>query len=117
MVKLTEALVCKREPFYDANVAVWEWQEKTDGGCLNESCAFVQFHGKAPTSCVRDAVFLSTGLRECYFTRATRSNSGCVQGMILGIPTMSTGRLRDSSESSPLHSTRTSLFPRIAGAA
>ncbi|KXN85926.1 hypothetical protein AN958_10687 [Leucoagaricus sp. SymC.cos] len=49
------------EPFFDANVAIWEWQTQ-HGGCPSESCAFIQLHGKAETSCVSDTIFLSTGL-------------------------------------------------------
>ncbi|KAJ3568053.1 hypothetical protein NP233_g5964 [Leucocoprinus birnbaumii] len=49
------------EPFFDANVAIWNWQVQ-QGGCPSASCAFIQFHGKADTSCPKDTVFLSTGL-------------------------------------------------------
>ncbi|KAJ3566746.1 hypothetical protein NP233_g6804 [Leucocoprinus birnbaumii] len=49
------------EPFFDANVAIWEWQSQ-HGGCPSASCAFIQLHGKADTTCAKDTIFLSTGL-------------------------------------------------------
>jgi len=49
------------EPFFDANRAIWEWQTQ-NGGCPSSSCAFIQFHGKAATTCAQDGIFLSTGL-------------------------------------------------------
>lgn len=50
------------EPFFDANVAIWTWQSQ-HGGCPTASCAFIQMHGKADTTCVHDDIFLSAGLR------------------------------------------------------
>ena len=51
----------KLELFYDTNRAIWAWQEQ-NGGCPAANCAFIQFHGKAATTCPTDAIFLSTGL-------------------------------------------------------
>lgn len=49
------------EPFFDANRAIWEWQVR-QGGCPSSSCAFIQLHGKAKTTCAKDDIFLSAGL-------------------------------------------------------
>jgi len=51
------------EPFFDANRAIWEWQV-LQGGFPSSSCAFIQFHGKAKTTCAKDDIFLSTGLAD-----------------------------------------------------
>ncbi|KAF9447376.1 hypothetical protein P691DRAFT_793566 [Macrolepiota fuliginosa MF-IS2] len=51
------------EPFFDANRAIWEWQTR-HGGCPSLSCAFIQFHGKARTTCPKDDIFLSAGLAD-----------------------------------------------------
>lgn len=40
---------------------MWEWQVQ-QGGCPSSSCAFVQLHAKAKTTCVTDDIFLSAGL-------------------------------------------------------
>ncbi|KAF5353363.1 hypothetical protein D9756_007861 [Leucocoprinus leucothites] len=58
---LTDVAHNDLEPFFDANVAIWNWQVQR-GGCPPASCAFIQFHGKADASCPNDTVFLSTGL-------------------------------------------------------
>lgn len=50
-----------REPFFDANLAIIGWQNE-NGGCPATSCAFIQMHGKAPTTCPSEQVFLSAGL-------------------------------------------------------
>ncbi|KAG7440902.1 uncharacterized protein BT62DRAFT_1047346 [Guyanagaster necrorhizus] len=50
------------EPFNDANRAIWAWQN-VNGGCPTSRCAFIQFHGKSPTTCLYDQIFLSSGLR------------------------------------------------------
>jgi len=46
-------------------VAILDWQSQ-QGGCPSASCAFIQLHGKADTTCVEDDIFLSTGLRKHY---------------------------------------------------
>ncbi|KAF8055233.1 hypothetical protein FPV67DRAFT_872613 [Lyophyllum atratum] len=51
----------KLEPFYDATRTIHEWQVGR-GGCPGASCAFIQFHGKANTTCTTDQMFLSSGL-------------------------------------------------------
>ncbi|KAG5651064.1 hypothetical protein H0H81_009999 [Sphagnurus paluster] len=51
----------KLEPFYDANRSIYSWQT-AQGGCPAPSCAFIQFHGKGPSTCPADHIFLSTGL-------------------------------------------------------
>lgn len=47
--------------FHTANLAIMKWQ-MAKIGCPSESCAFIQFHGKAKTSCKESSIFLSTGL-------------------------------------------------------
>ncbi|KAJ7751870.1 hypothetical protein DFH07DRAFT_745269 [Mycena maculata] len=49
------------EPFYSASKIIREWQN-ANGGCPAQSCAFIQMHGKAATSCPTDAMFLSSGI-------------------------------------------------------
>ncbi|KAK0188103.1 hypothetical protein F5146DRAFT_1062041 [Armillaria mellea] len=49
------------EPFHSASRAVWGWQN-VNGGCPTRSCAFIQLHGKSPTTCRTDQIFLSSGL-------------------------------------------------------
>ncbi|KAL0947520.1 hypothetical protein HGRIS_013619 [Hohenbuehelia grisea] len=49
------------EPFFDAAKAIWDWQSE-NGGCPSASCAYIQMHGKGPTTCSTDDVFMSTGL-------------------------------------------------------
>ncbi|KAH8823793.1 hypothetical protein DL96DRAFT_1741902 [Flagelloscypha sp. PMI_526] len=49
------------EPFVTASLAILDWQV-SQGGCPSASCAFVQFHGKAETSCPNESAFLSSGL-------------------------------------------------------
>ncbi|KAG6815768.1 hypothetical protein H0H87_011471 [Tephrocybe sp. NHM501043] len=51
----------KEEPFYDATRTIYQWQID-HGGCDADSCAFIQFHGKANTTCRVDQIFISTGL-------------------------------------------------------
>lgn len=54
-------VVSQLQPFYDANKAIWAWQN-ANGGCPSSSCAFIQFHGKSPKTCPYDQMFLSSGL-------------------------------------------------------
>ncbi|KAF4623310.1 hypothetical protein D9613_002302 [Agrocybe pediades] len=49
------------EPFFDASIAIHEWQHRRSG-CPSRSCGFLQFHGKGTLTCASDHVFLSTGL-------------------------------------------------------
>ena len=49
------------EPFFDANLAISEWQQQNHG-CPSSSCAYIQIHGKAPTTCSDDDIFLSSGI-------------------------------------------------------
>ena len=42
-------------------VVIRDWQRGLDG-CPSASCAFIQMHGKASTTCPNDTVFLSSGL-------------------------------------------------------
>ncbi|KAJ3789323.1 hypothetical protein GGU10DRAFT_260983 [Lentinula aff. detonsa] len=49
------------EPFSIANQAIRDWQN-ANGGCPSETCAYVQFHGKAAASCAADTMFISSGL-------------------------------------------------------
>ncbi|KAJ4471568.1 hypothetical protein J3R30DRAFT_1095094 [Lentinula aciculospora] len=49
------------EPFSVANREIREWQN-ANGGCPSETCAYVQFHGKAASSCAADTMFISSGL-------------------------------------------------------
>ncbi|KIM37757.1 hypothetical protein M413DRAFT_448272 [Hebeloma cylindrosporum] len=49
------------EPFFDASVSIYDWQQE-QGGCPSSTCAFVQFHGKGPSTCASDDVFLSSGI-------------------------------------------------------
>ncbi|PFH47533.1 hypothetical protein AMATHDRAFT_50238 [Amanita thiersii Skay4041] len=43
----------KTDPAHDKNA---------NGGCPAASCAYVQFHGKGPSTCRSDHIFISTGL-------------------------------------------------------
>ncbi|XP_006464086.1 hypothetical protein AGABI2DRAFT_187461 [Agaricus bisporus var. bisporus H97] len=61
MYYITDPAHNDQEPFFDANLAVWDWQNQ-QGGCPSSSCAFIQFHGKAEKTCSEDTIFLSTGL-------------------------------------------------------
>ena len=45
---------------------IHDWQHALDG-CPSASCAFIQMHGKASTTCASDTVFLSSGLGTCIF--------------------------------------------------
>ncbi|KAJ7612635.1 hypothetical protein FB45DRAFT_759820 [Roridomyces roridus] len=49
------------EPFHSASTMIIEWQ-RANGGCPSESCAIIQLHGKAETSCPTDAMFMSSGI-------------------------------------------------------
>ncbi|RXW22122.1 hypothetical protein EST38_g3742 [Candolleomyces aberdarensis] len=51
------------EPFFDAAVAIYEWQHAQSTGCPSSSCAFIQMHGKGLRTCPSDQVFMSSGLR------------------------------------------------------
>ncbi|KAJ6459634.1 hypothetical protein C8R45DRAFT_843214 [Mycena sanguinolenta] len=52
------------EPFFSASKVIRDWQH-ANGGCPEQSCAFIQLHGKGSDSCPTDTVFLSTGLGRC----------------------------------------------------
>ncbi|EJD54028.1 hypothetical protein AURDEDRAFT_110677 [Auricularia subglabra TFB-10046 SS5] len=49
------------QPFFNATIVIYEEQMKR-GGCPSESCAFLQMHGKASTTCPENQAFLSSGL-------------------------------------------------------
>ncbi|KAL1704136.1 hypothetical protein EV121DRAFT_206490 [Schizophyllum commune] len=49
------------EPFHLAQVAIKDWQD-AHGGCPTASCAYIQLHGKANTTCPQDVAFISSGL-------------------------------------------------------
>ncbi|TRM69818.1 hypothetical protein BD626DRAFT_475395 [Schizophyllum amplum] len=49
------------EPFHLAQVAIKDWQD-AHGGCPHATCAYIQLHGKASTSCSQDTAFISSGL-------------------------------------------------------
>ncbi|KAJ8518754.1 hypothetical protein ONZ45_g4208 [Pleurotus djamor] len=49
------------EPFFAAAKVIRRWQNE-QGGCPSQSCAFIQMHGKAASSCPSDTVFMSSGL-------------------------------------------------------
>ncbi|KAF9259039.1 hypothetical protein L218DRAFT_934164 [Marasmius fiardii PR-910] len=51
-----------KEPFIKANIQIAQWQHTQEGGCPGSSCAFIQLHGKADSSCREDTMFLSSGL-------------------------------------------------------
>ncbi|KAJ7210312.1 hypothetical protein C8J57DRAFT_1401105 [Mycena rebaudengoi] len=50
-----------KQPFFTAAKTVREWQ-LANGGCPPQSCAFIQMHGKAASTCPTDTIFLSSGL-------------------------------------------------------
>ncbi|KIJ98826.1 hypothetical protein K443DRAFT_680414 [Laccaria amethystina LaAM-08-1] len=58
---MTDPAHSVREPSFDANLAIIGWQNE-NGGCPATSCAFIQLHGKARTTCPSEQVFLSSGL-------------------------------------------------------
>jgi hypothetical protein len=49
------------EPFFDAHKVIRMWQIE-NGGCPSLSCAYLQMHGKGPTTCSEVDVFLSAGI-------------------------------------------------------
>ncbi|KAJ7058731.1 hypothetical protein C8F01DRAFT_281409 [Mycena amicta] len=49
------------EPFFPANIVIRDWQN-AHGGCPAATCAFIQLHGKAASTCPTDTMFLSSGL-------------------------------------------------------
>ncbi|KAJ6613953.1 hypothetical protein B0H10DRAFT_2046820 [Mycena sp. CBHHK59/15] len=49
------------EPFFTAAKAIQAWQTE-NGGCPTQSCAFIQMHGKAASTCPTDTMFLSAGI-------------------------------------------------------
>ncbi|KAJ6531659.1 hypothetical protein DFH09DRAFT_1183029 [Mycena vulgaris] len=49
------------EPFFSASKVIRAWQE-ANGGCPAQSCAFIQMHGKAASTCPTDTMFLSSGI-------------------------------------------------------
>jgi len=57
----TDAAHDMNEPFHLAMRAVRTWQRNRDG-CPNDSCAFIQMHGKDDDTCPSDTVFISAGL-------------------------------------------------------
>ncbi|KAF5329605.1 hypothetical protein D9619_009405 [Psilocybe cf. subviscida] len=50
------------EPFFDASMAIRDWQYLTHGGCPSSSCGFLQMHGKGRRTCASVDIFLSSGL-------------------------------------------------------
>ncbi|KAL1696279.1 hypothetical protein GGG16DRAFT_121112 [Schizophyllum commune] len=44
-----------------STVAIKDWQD-AHGGCPTSSCAYIQLHGKAKTTCPQDMAFISSGL-------------------------------------------------------
>jgi len=62
------------EPFFDANLAISEWQRK-NYGCPSSSCGYIQLHGKQLTTCPDDDIFLSSGLGNSSASIAWYSNS------------------------------------------
>ncbi|KAG6811717.1 hypothetical protein H0H92_006118 [Tricholoma furcatifolium] len=52
----------KEEPFYDATRTIYDWQMNNGDGCPSPKCAFIQFHGKGPSTCRSDHMFVSAGL-------------------------------------------------------
>ena len=42
-------------------MAIKDWQD-AHGGCPTASCAYIQLHGKAKTTCPQDMAFISSGL-------------------------------------------------------
>ncbi|KAH7103011.1 hypothetical protein BKA62DRAFT_82137 [Auriculariales sp. MPI-PUGE-AT-0066] len=50
------------QPFFAASIALFEAQTAAPGGCPAASCAFLQLHAKATTTCAKDKAFLSAGL-------------------------------------------------------
>ncbi|KAL1682748.1 hypothetical protein EV122DRAFT_287016 [Schizophyllum commune] len=44
-----------------STVAIKDWQD-AHGGCPTASCAYIQLHGKAKTTCPQDVAFISSGL-------------------------------------------------------
>ncbi|KAL1759511.1 hypothetical protein FB107DRAFT_287724 [Schizophyllum commune] len=44
-----------------STVAIKDWQD-AHGGCPTASCAYIQLHGKAKTTCPQDMAFISSGL-------------------------------------------------------
>ncbi|KAL1748696.1 hypothetical protein HDZ31DRAFT_79550 [Schizophyllum fasciatum] len=55
-----------KTPYYKTDpahsvVAIKDWQDE-HGGCPAASCAYIQLHGKADTSCPQDTAFISSGL-------------------------------------------------------
>ncbi|KAJ2929595.1 hypothetical protein H1R20_g7487, partial [Candolleomyces eurysporus] len=60
------------EPFFDAALAIYEWQHAQSTGCPSSSCAFIQMHGKGRRTCPSDQVFMSSGLRNnSWYTSST----------------------------------------------
>uniref|UniRef100_A0A8H8CJZ2 3-beta hydroxysteroid dehydrogenase/isomerase domain-containing protein n=1 Tax=Psilocybe cubensis TaxID=181762 RepID=A0A8H8CJZ2_PSICU len=49
------------EPFFDASVAIYQWQHRKSG-CSPSSCSFLQLHGKGSLKCPSDHIFLSSGI-------------------------------------------------------
>ncbi|KAF5343454.1 hypothetical protein D9758_011841 [Tetrapyrgos nigripes] len=49
------------EPFNVANRAIRAWQN-LHGGCPLKTCAYLQIHGKAASTCPSDTMFISSGL-------------------------------------------------------
>jgi len=47
--------------FFDTSISIYDWQHKKDN-CLSPTCGFVQFHGKGPSTCPSNDIFLSSGI-------------------------------------------------------
>ncbi|KAF9007201.1 hypothetical protein BDQ17DRAFT_1407677 [Cyathus striatus] len=46
---MTDPAHSTAEPFFDANIAIYNWQHAS-GGCPSASCAFIQLHGKGAST-------------------------------------------------------------------
>jgi len=73
---VTDAAHHDQELFHQVALVLRAWQQD-HGGCPAASCAYIQFHGKADTSCPGDAGFISAGIASAsWYTRpaAARPN-------------------------------------------
>jgi len=59
----TDSAHDNEQPFLAASVALFNAQ-MVEGGCPTTTCAFVQLHGKANTTCSKDSMFMSAGIGE-----------------------------------------------------
>ncbi|KAF9075539.1 hypothetical protein BDP27DRAFT_1415323 [Rhodocollybia butyracea] len=76
------------EPFHSANRIIREWQN-ANGGCPSETCAYVQIHGKAASTCRESTIFVSSGLG------TSESSLAWYRNRTLDIPAR---RLRDEAK-------------------